>query len=67
MMQVGPFNQLRQVCRDHRNGWIATIEPMVFAALPRVAIGIAQERRPMGEARYPKVVNVNSVADHLSC
>ena len=37
---------------SRRRGWAAKVDPMVFAALPRVAMGIAQERRAMGEARY---------------
>ena len=55
--------------RWRRKGWIAKVDPMVFASLPRVAMGIAQERGAMGEERYRQVVKliIESVAKRLSC
>jgi AcrR family transcriptional regulator len=55
--------------RWRRKGWIAKVDPMLFAALPRVAMGIAQERGAMGDKRYRQVVEliIESVAERLSC
>ena len=55
--------------RWRRKGWIAKVDPLVFASLPRVAMGIAQERGAMGEERYRQVVKliIESVAERLSC
>jgi hypothetical protein len=55
--------------RWRRKGWIAKVDPMLFAALPRVAMGIAQERGALGDKRYRQVVEliIESVAERLSC
>jgi AcrR family transcriptional regulator len=55
--------------RWRRKGWIAKVDPMLFAALPRVAMGIAQEREAMGNKRYRRIVEliIESVAERLSC
>ena len=55
--------------RWRRKGWVNKVDPMVFAALPRVAMGIAQERQAMGEERYRQVVEliIDSLAERLSC
>ena len=52
-----------------RKGWIAKVDPMLFAALPRVAMGIAQEHGAIGDKCYRQAVEliIESVAERLSC